>query len=194
MQCNVCGSMLRGSISRTKTSYQGPGSRGSTQAKYESPSTDKNRGLVIALVILLVLSPIILAAALFAFNSGYQIFDDGTPTGGFASATRTDYATVRLDLDQTYPRTALTDCRFLLGLNDLSDELPITGAAGTVLSFFVDERYVLVEPFDLGNDGYLDEGDFFEVRTPGVQFGDRFTYGLVFIPTGGIIAEAAYNF
>ena len=150
--------------------------------------------MAIALVVLLVLSPIILAAALFAFNTGFQPFDDGTPTSGFSSVTRTDYATVRLEIDQTYPRTALTDCRFFLGLNDLSDELPMTGTAGTVLSFFVDERYVLVEPFDLGNDGYLDEGDFFEVRTPGVQFGDRFTYRLIFIPTGGIIAEAAYNF
>jgi len=149
--------------------------------------------------ILMVAITVVLAAVLYVMVMGFGGGETQTPTGSFTSVNKINSTAYKITFGAVTPSTNFDECRLAInGSADTTHDLgDVLGDVDDSQSILVGSATVNYYAVDLGGDGKISVGDYIVLWTTENEgfwaSGTEYTVNLIFIETGGSIAEKTFT-
>lgn len=147
--------------------------------------------------ILMVAITVVLAAVLYVMVMGFGGGETQTPTGSFTSVTKMNDTAYKITFGAITPSTGFDECKIAINGSAASDNLGNAIDKDNAKPIDVNGLTVYYYAVDLGEDDKISVGDYIVIwdknKTDFWASGTEYTVNLIFIETGGSIAEKTFT-
>lgn len=137
--------------------------------------------------ILMVAITVVLAAVLYVMVMGFGGGETQTPIGSFTAVEKVGSGQYKVIFGAITPTTNFDECK--ISVNGTADDVNLQTVIDSSGSLTVGGVTIYYNVTDLGGDGKISVGDYITFSNLATASGVEYTVNLIFIETGGSIAE-----